>query len=86
MFASKSNKQETCCSKRPLVVRVEKLGALNFYCCSFNGRGVPWAFPLEFVCKSRVESGVQCVTNGAEKLAKILFSLSSPNLRVQIVP
>ena len=32
----------------------------------FNGRAVPWAFPLQFVCKSRVESGVQCVTNGAE--------------------
>ena len=35
-------------------------------CCNFNGRAVPWAFSLEFVCKSRVESGVQCVTNGAE--------------------
>ena len=85
MFASKSNKQETCCSKHPLVARVEKLSALNFYCCNFNGRGVPWTFPLEFVCKSRVESGVQCVTNGAEKIAKILFSLSSSKLRGQIV-
>ena len=24
------------------------------------------SFPLEFVCKSRVESGVQYVSNGAE--------------------
>ena len=41
-------------------------GQKGFYCCNFNGRAVPWAFPLQFVCKSRVESGVQCVTNGAE--------------------
>ena len=31
-----------------------ELSAPNFYCC--NGRAVPWAFPLEFVCKYRVES------------------------------
>ena len=30
---------------------------------------MPWPkTALEFVCKSRVESGVQCVTNGAENL------------------
>ena len=26
-------------------------------------------FPLEFVSKSRVEIGVQCLTNGAENLS-----------------
>ena len=55
-----------CCSKILIVACLQLISALNFYCCNFNGRVVPWAFPLEFVCKSRVESGVQCVTNGAE--------------------
>ena len=32
--------------------RVDNLiSTLNFYCCNFNGGAVPWAFPLEFVCK-----------------------------------
>ena len=52
-----------------------KISALNFYSCNFNGRAVPWAFPLEFVCKSRVESGVQCVTNGAETGIGMVYTL-----------
>ena len=62
-----------CCS---IYCRVFKLSASNFYCCHFNGRAVPWAFPLEFVYKSRAESRVQCVTNGAEKLDH----LAKPNI------
>ena len=42
-----------------LLSGVFKLTAPNFYCGNFNGRAVPWAFPLEFVCKSRVESRAQ---------------------------
>jgi len=57
---------------------VFKLSAANVYCVYFNGRAVPWAFPLEFACKYRVESRVCKISDGAEKakLAKILFSLS----------
>ena len=33
-------------------------------------------FPLEFVCKSRAENRVQCVTNGAENLNH----LAKPNI------
>ena len=58
--------KETSCSKFLLSRADNLISALNFYCCNFNGRAVPWAFPLEFVCKSGVESGVQCVTNGTE--------------------
>ena len=47
---------------------VFELSAPNFYCCNFNDRAVPWVSPFEFVCKSGVESGVQCVTNVAENL------------------
>ena len=64
-FANKSNVQETCCSKIFIVACWQLISAPNFYCCNFNG----WAVPFEFVCKSRVESGVQCVTNGAENSA-----------------
>ena len=62
--------KETSCSKKYLLSRADNLiSAPNFYCCHFNGRAVPWISPLEFVCKSRVESGVKCVTNGAENLS-----------------
>ena len=50
---------------RILIYRTWPISAPNCY-CNFNGRAAPWAFPLEFVCKSRVKSGVQCVSNGAE--------------------
>ena len=61
-FANKSNIQETCCSRIFIVACWQLISAPNFYCCDFNGRAVPF----EFVRKSRVESGFQCVTNGAE--------------------
>ena len=54
--------KETSCSKKYLLPRVDNLiSAPNFHCCHFSRRAVPWLSPLEFVCKSRVESGVQCV-------------------------
>ena len=71
-FANKSNIQETCCSKKKLLSRVDNYFLLllanspKFYCCHFNDKAVPWASPLEFVCRSSNESGVQCVNNGAE--------------------
>ena len=82
-LANKSNNQEICCSKT-CISRV--LSAPNFYCCNFNGRAVPWVSPFEFVCKSRVESRAQCVTNGAENSTSQLRinCLSSTKLRVHI--
>ena len=71
--------KKTRCPKIFIVACRQLISSLNFYCCNFNGRAVPWAFPLEFVCKSRLESGVQCVTNGErklEQLAKIIDFLS----------
>ena len=42
--------------KKTIYCRVFKLiSPPNFYCCHFNGRAVPWAFPFEFVCKSRAK-------------------------------
>ena len=43
----------------------------------FKKRVVAWAFPLEFVGKCRVKSGVQCVTNGAENSTE---QLAKPNI------
>ena len=49
------------------------LSAPNFYCCNFNGRAVPWVLRSSLsVCKSRVESRAQCVTNGAENSTSTL--------------
>ena len=64
MFASKSNKQETCCSKHPLVARVEKLSAPNFHCCHFNGKAVPMGF-FSGVCM-QIKGLFTKLTNGAE--------------------
>ena len=56
--------KKTCCSKN-IYCRV--LSAPKFYCCIFNDRAVPWLSPFEFVSMQiGVESGVQCITNGAE--------------------
>ena len=66
IFVFANKRKETCCSQIFIVACRQLISAPNCYCCNFNGRAVPWAFPLEFVCKSRVKSGVQCVTNGAE--------------------
>ena len=41
----------------------------NFYCFNFNGRAVRSSLSL---CKSRVESRVQCMTNGAENSSSAL--------------
>ena len=40
-----------------------KLSAANVYCCYFNGRAVPWAFPLEFARKYRVESRIRKISD-----------------------
>ena len=65
VFVNKNNIQEARCLKS-IYCHVFKLSAPNFYCSNFNDRAAPWAFPLESVCKSRVGSRAQCVTNGAE--------------------
>ena len=61
-FANKVIFKQRVVQKIFIVACWQLISAPNFYCCNFNGRAVPF----EFVCKSRVESGVQCVTNGAE--------------------
>ena len=60
VFANKSNMySRNVLFEKYFDCPVFKLSAPNSYCCNFNGRAVPWAFPLEFVCKSKVESRVE---------------------------
>ena len=57
--------------RKYLLSRADNLiSAPNFYCRNFNDRAVPWVPPFELsVCKCRNESGIQCVTNGANNLS-----------------
>ena len=64
VFTNKSIIQETCCSKHPLVARVEKLSAPNFHCCHFNGKAVPMGFSVG-VCM-QIKGLFTKLTNGAE--------------------
>ena len=64
-----------------IYLQLQLISAPKLHCCNFDG-SVPWAFPLEFVCKSRVESRVQYVTNGAEKLVSAVDASDEERLHL----